>query len=315
MEFNTNKYDVQTGTEALSGINEDGKIKLDELKALNGMNLKGMIDWSAKERARIGNAPDTDSSKAEFVGVLDKFDAQINALKKNYEASKSEIQADAKDELAKLEAAIGIAKPETATKEGGTATPGAAPANEKKDAKPEAAKAETVAPAEKTEAAKTTEYVVKKGDNLTKIAKEHGTTVAALAKENNIPKGSIDHIYVNQKLKVPAKAEAKPATDGEAAAATAKKPEAGKDGKAPDAKPENGGKAEKKAATPEAKTEAAAKPEAKAGEVPPATATLADKAKVETAATKPEPTTVSFADVQRPIGGGNTSAAGGSKKS
>lgn len=244
MEFNTNKYDVQTGTDALSGINEDGKIKLDELKALNGMNLKGMIDWSAKERARIGNVPDTDSSKAEFVGVLDKFDAQINALKKNYEASKSEIQADVKDELAKLEVAIGIAKPEPAKAEAGTTTPGVTPAAGPKveaPAKPEPAKAETVAPAtapaEAKDAPKTTEYVVKKGDNLTKIAKEHGSTVAAIAKENNIPKENLNRISVGQKLKIPAKTEAA-ATDTEAAAASAKKPEAGKDGKAGDGKPD-----------------------------------------------------------------------------
>lgn len=296
MEFNTNKYDVQTGTDALSGINEDGKIKLDELKALNGMNLKGMIDWSAKERARIGNVPDTDSSKSEFVGVLDKFDAQINALKKNYEASKSEIQADVKGELAKLEVAIGIAKPEPTKAEAGTTTPGVTPAAEPKveaPAKPEPAKAETVAPAaaptEAKDAPKTTEYVVKKGDNLTKIAKENGTTVDALAKENGLgdDRKKWDRISVGQKLKVPAKTETV-ATDTEAAAASAKKPEAGKDRKAADVK-----SADKPKATSDkeavAKTEAAAKPEAKAGETPAATATLADKAKVETAATKPAP--------------------------
>ncbi len=317
MEFNTNKYDVQTGTDALSGINEDGKIKLDELKALNGMNLKGMIDWSAKERARIGNVPDTDSSKSEFVGVLDKFDAQINALKKNYEASKSEIQADVKDELAKLEVAIGIAKPEPAKAEAGTTTPGVTPAAGPKveaPAKPEPAKAETVAPAtapaEAKDAPKTTEYVVKKGDNLTKIAKEHGSTVAAIAKENNIPKENLNRISVGQKLKIPAKTEAA-ATDTEAAAASAKKPEAGKDGKAGDGKAADKPKAtaDKEAV---AKTEAAAKPEAKAGETPAATTTLAEQAKIDS---KPKsgPTNQTYAEVTQAVPRSAGGAAKGQK--
>lgn len=178
------------------------------------MNLKGMIDWSAKERARVNATKTPESPNSEFVGVLDKFDAQIDALKKNYEASKDAIKTEAQGELAKLEAAIGIAKPEAAKVETVVA-----PATEEKDgkptetpaAKPEAAKVETpaTAPAETKEAPKTAEYVVKKGDNLTKIAKEHGTTVDALVKENGIK--DKNHILVGQKLKVPAKAEEKAA--------------------------------------------------------------------------------------------------------
>ena len=48
-------------------------------------------------------------------------------------------------------------------------------------------------------------YVVKSGDNLTKIAKAHGTTPKAIKAENNL---TSDHIKVGQKLKIPAKAEA-----------------------------------------------------------------------------------------------------------
>ena len=48
-------------------------------------------------------------------------------------------------------------------------------------------------------------YVVKSNDNLTKIAKAHGTTPKAIKAENNL---TSDHIKVGQKLKIPAKAEA-----------------------------------------------------------------------------------------------------------
>jgi len=48
-------------------------------------------------------------------------------------------------------------------------------------------------------------YVVKSGDNLTKIAKAHGTTVKAIQAENNL---STTKIHVGQKLKIPAKVEA-----------------------------------------------------------------------------------------------------------
>ena len=48
-------------------------------------------------------------------------------------------------------------------------------------------------------------YVVKSGDNLTKIAKAHGTTVKAIQAENNL---STTKINVGQKLKIPMKAAA-----------------------------------------------------------------------------------------------------------
>jgi LysM repeat protein len=48
-------------------------------------------------------------------------------------------------------------------------------------------------------------YVVKSGDTLTKIAREHNTTVKALQAENKL---TTTQIKVNQKLKIPAKAEA-----------------------------------------------------------------------------------------------------------
>lgn len=44
------------------------------------------------------------------------------------------------------------------------------------------------------------EYIVKKGDTLTKIAKTYGTTVQDIVKLNNIK--NPDKIYVNQKLKI-----------------------------------------------------------------------------------------------------------------
>lgn len=48
-----------------------------------------------------------------------------------------------------------------------------------------------------------TTYKVQKGDNLTKIAKKHGTTVGELVKLNNIK--NANKIYVGQKLTVPKK--------------------------------------------------------------------------------------------------------------
>jgi len=46
-----------------------------------------------------------------------------------------------------------------------------------------------------------TVYVVKSGDNLTRIAKAHGTTVKAIEAANGL---ASDHISVGDKLKVPA---------------------------------------------------------------------------------------------------------------
>jgi len=60
-----------------------------------------------------------------------------------------------------------------------------------------------------------TVYVVKSGDNLTKIAKAHGTTPKSLRAANAL---KTDQIKVGQKLKVPAKA-APTATTGSTASA------------------------------------------------------------------------------------------------
>lgn len=51
-------------------------------------------------------------------------------------------------------------------------------------------------------------YVVKSGDSLTKIAKDHGTTVNALRKANKL---TTDKIKVGDKLKIPAGAAPAPA--------------------------------------------------------------------------------------------------------
>jgi len=45
------------------------------------------------------------------------------------------------------------------------------------------------------------QYTIKKGDNLTKLAKRYGTTVSQLAKSNNIKDPNL--IYAGAKLKVP----------------------------------------------------------------------------------------------------------------
>ena len=45
-----------------------------------------------------------------------------------------------------------------------------------------------------------TTYTVKRGDTLSAIAKKYGTTVAALAKLNNI--SDVNYIYVGQVLRI-----------------------------------------------------------------------------------------------------------------
>jgi LysM repeat protein len=51
-------------------------------------------------------------------------------------------------------------------------------------------------------------YVVKSGDNLTKIAREHGVTISQLRAANNLKVSRVD---VGQKLKIPASTNTKPA--------------------------------------------------------------------------------------------------------
>ncbi len=63
----------------------------------------------------------------------------------------------------------------------------------------------TTPAASETSAAGGETYVVRSGDNLTRIAKAHGVTLKALKAENNL---TTDHIHVGQKLNIPAKAEA-----------------------------------------------------------------------------------------------------------
>ena len=73
---------------------------------------------------------------------------------------------------------------------------GSAPAHAKAPVAPKPAKAK--APAKPKATGKT--YTVVKGDNLTKIAKAHGTTVAALVKLNKIKDKNL--ILIGQVLKV-----------------------------------------------------------------------------------------------------------------
>jgi LysM repeat protein len=61
------------------------------------------------------------------------------------------------------------------------------------------------APVESTSAGGEQTYMVKSGDNLTKIAGQFGTTVKALRAANGL---KTDSIKVGQKLKIPAKAAA-----------------------------------------------------------------------------------------------------------
>lgn len=322
MESSANKYEVQTGTDRLKNINEDKTVKLEELRALNATNLEGMKNFVKANRKEPPKAPDANASHEaaqqyqldlgaynELKGVLDGFDAQISALKTNYEGSKEQLKGATQEELAKLEATLGIEKKAD--------VPAVAPAPAAKEEKKEETKApasEAKAPAatETKEAPKTAEYVVKKGDTLSKIAKEHGIAWQELKKENGI--ADEKKLQVGQKLKVPAKAEAKGATDAEAAKA-AEKPVTGKEGKPADGKAETGKKADGKPETAkaEAKAEEAPKTAAKPGDAPTVapTATVVEQAK---AAPKVEPTKVAYADTQAPIGGAGDGAAGGTKK-
>ena len=54
----------------------------------------------------------------------------------------------------------------------------------------------------KTAAASTTTYTVRRGDNLSKIAKRFGTTVAAIQKANGMSGTRLD---IGDKLKIPAR--------------------------------------------------------------------------------------------------------------
>ena len=86
-----------------------------------------------------------------------------------------------------------------------------------KDHRPEAKKAPAAEPAQKL-----TTYRVKKGDTLEKIADRNGTTVAELARLNNMkPK---DPLWVDRKLKVPA-AEKEKGREAPAEKKTAAKPQ------------------------------------------------------------------------------------------
>ena len=76
-------------------------------------------------------------------------------------------------------------------------------------ATPAAPTAAGVAPTESASAGGEQTYKVKSGDNLTKIATQHGISVKALRAANGL---KTDSIKVGQPLKIPAKAASAPAT-------------------------------------------------------------------------------------------------------
>lgn len=177
----------------------------------------------------------------EMKGVLDAFDKQVDSLKKSYETSKAELGKTTAGQLEGLKFEVALNLPASASAAPEPAKPAAVAdakhAGERKgddsgdgrvvngtiqprdkksvpdDPNPKNADGTPICdnPAlpcnEKAEPAKekaaNAEYVVKKGDNLTKIAKEHGTTVAELASLNKIK--NVNRIGVGQKLSVPKK--------------------------------------------------------------------------------------------------------------
>ena len=66
------------------------------------------------------------------------------------------------------------------------------------------------------------EYIVEKGDSLTRIAKQFGVTVAQLVAANNLP--NPDHIEQGQRLTIPPTTVASTTTARPAAPTTAKRP-------------------------------------------------------------------------------------------
>jgi len=127
------------------------------------------------------------------------------ALPAPVEAAGSEYDVVAGDTLAKIAKAHGVT-----LKALEAANPGVNPNKLKIKQKlviPAATKSAEVAPAATAGAtiAGGEAYVVKSGDTLAKIAKNHGTTVKAIQAANNL---STTKIKVGQKLKLPAKAEA-----------------------------------------------------------------------------------------------------------
>lgn len=269
MESTVNKNDVQTGTEKLKKINEDGKLDLAELKSANELNLKKMTEWVKNQRKPEPAKPEASApyeaeqkyvselkAHEEMKGVLDAFDAEISALTKSYEASKVELGKTTAGNIEglKLEVALNFptsnatapaasekekpAEPNDGRVVNGTIQPRD---TGKMAAAPDDANPEKAAPAE---------YVVKKGDNLTKIAKEYGTTVSELASLNKIK--NVNKIAVGQKLIVPNKGTETARAEPENAAPEAPKAvEKAAEGKSTDkvAENKNGKAAEKNADT------------------------------------------------------------------
>jgi LysM repeat protein len=268
------KGEVQNATEALKEINKDQKLTVEELAKANALGLKGLSDWVAKERSVYQKEPvpptaadpyeaTTDyhvkkNAYEEMKGVLDSFDSQVKSLRESYAASKEALKDASKEELGKLETAIGIApekkdllagvrpgdKVKVTLNDGGGKTSWSegtfvkaengriflmdskgkeqdfslasvasvtkSPAGE---AKPASAEQPVAKPSDGKEAAKPAvekageekkTHEVKKGETLSKIARQYeGVTYQEIAKLNNI--ADPNKIVAGQKLEIPNK--------------------------------------------------------------------------------------------------------------
>lgn len=259
------KGEVQNATEALKEINKDQKLTVEELAKANALGLKGLSDWVAKERSVHQKEPvpptaedrheaTTDynvkkNAYEEMKGVLDSFDSQVKSLRESYAASKEALKDASKEELGKLEAAIGIApekkdllagvrpgdKVKVTLNDGGGKTSWSegtfvkvengrmflkdskgkeqdfslasvasvtkSPAGE---AKPATAEQPVAKPAVEKAGEEKKTHEVKKGETLSKIARQYeGVTYQEIAKLNNI--ADPNKIFAGQKLEIPNK--------------------------------------------------------------------------------------------------------------
>ncbi len=91
----------------------------------------------------------------------------------------------------------------SATEGGGGAEGGGQGTARPTSAATSAASATTVAPSTSSSQDEVVTYVVKQGDNLTKIARACGATVPELAELNGKPIKRLEKLWVGQKIKLP----------------------------------------------------------------------------------------------------------------